>query len=58
MLILELESRKERKNRNLFRKDDYITNTHRGHGHCIAKGGDLNRMMAEFLGKTREVRRQ
>lgn len=32
-------------------KDDYITSTHRGHGHCIAKGGDLNRMMAELLGK-------
>jgi len=31
--------------------DDYITSTHRGHGHCIAKGGDVNRMMAELLGK-------
>lgn len=30
---------------------DYITSTHRGHGHCIAKGGDLNKMMAELLGK-------
>lgn len=31
--------------------DDYITSTHRGHGHCIAKGGDLNGMMAEIFGK-------
>ena len=31
--------------------DDYITSTHRGHGHCIAKGADLNLMMAELLGK-------
>lgn len=31
--------------------DDYITSTHRGHGHCIAKGADLNMMMAELLGK-------
>lgn len=32
-------------------KDDYITSTHRGHGHCIAKGADLRRTMAEILGK-------
>lgn len=32
-------------------KDDYITSTHRGHGHCIAKGADLNLMMAELQGK-------
>ncbi|MGM0365899.1 MAG: thiamine pyrophosphate-dependent dehydrogenase E1 component subunit alpha [Actinomycetota bacterium] len=32
--------------------DDYIVSTHRGHGHCIAKGGDLNKMMAELLGKS------
>ncbi|MFO7928787.1 MAG: thiamine pyrophosphate-dependent dehydrogenase E1 component subunit alpha [Candidatus Humimicrobiaceae bacterium] len=32
-------------------KEDYIVSTHRGHGHCIAKGGDLNKMMAELLGK-------
>ena len=32
-------------------KEDYITSTHRGHGHCIAKGADLNRTMAEILGK-------
>jgi acetoin:2,6-dichlorophenolindophenol oxidoreductase subunit alpha len=31
--------------------DDYLLNTHRGHGHCIAKGADLNLMMAEFRGK-------
>ncbi len=32
-------------------KDDYITSTHRGHGHCIAKGAGLNLMMAELMGK-------
>lgn len=32
--------------------DDQITSTHRGHGHCIAKGADVNRMFAEFFGKT------
>jgi len=30
---------------------DYITSTHRGHGHCLAKGADVGRMFAEFLGK-------
>ena len=30
---------------------DYILSTHRGHGHCIARGGDLNKMMAELFGK-------
>ncbi len=30
---------------------DLILSTHRGHGHCIAKGADLNKMMAEFMGK-------
>ncbi len=34
-----------------LRKDDYITSTHRGHGHLIAKGGSTDRMMAEVLGK-------
>ncbi len=34
-----------------LRADDYILSTHRGHGHCIAKGADLNLMMAEFFGK-------
>jgi TPP-dependent pyruvate/acetoin dehydrogenase alpha subunit len=33
-------------------KTDYITSTHRGHGHFIAKGGDLNMMMAELYGKS------
>lgn len=32
--------------------DDYILSTHRGHGHCIAKGADLKLMMAEFYGKS------
>jgi TPP-dependent pyruvate/acetoin dehydrogenase alpha subunit len=34
-----------------LRSDDYITSTHRGHGHCIAKGADMALMMAELLGK-------
>jgi pyruvate dehydrogenase E1 component alpha subunit len=34
-----------------LKMDDYITSTHRGHGHCIAKGADLKRTMAEVLGK-------
>lgn len=34
-----------------LRKEDYITSTHRGHGHLIAKGGRVDRMMAEMLGK-------
>ncbi len=34
-----------------LRKTDRITSTHRGHGHLIAKGGDLKRMMAEIFGK-------
>ncbi len=34
-----------------LRPDDYILSTHRGHGHCIAKGADINLMMAEFQGK-------
>ncbi len=33
-------------------QDDYITSTHRGHGHMIAKGGDLKRMMAELYGRS------
>jgi pyruvate dehydrogenase E1 component alpha subunit len=32
-------------------KGDYIISTHRGHGHCIAKGADLKKTMAEILGK-------
>jgi TPP-dependent pyruvate/acetoin dehydrogenase alpha subunit len=31
--------------------EDYITSTHRGHGHCIAKGGAMDRMMAELFAK-------
>jgi TPP-dependent pyruvate/acetoin dehydrogenase alpha subunit len=31
--------------------EDYITSTHRGHGHCVAKGASLDRMFAELLGK-------
>jgi pyruvate dehydrogenase E1 component alpha subunit len=34
-----------------LRPQDYILSTHRGHGHCIAKGADINLMMAEFMGK-------
>ena len=34
-----------------LRPDDYITSTHRGHGHLIAKGGKTDRMMAELFGK-------
>src|SRR5512144_3022654 len=32
-------------------RDDFITSTHRGHGHCLAKGASVNRMFAELLGK-------
>jgi pyruvate dehydrogenase E1 component alpha subunit len=34
-----------------LRRDDYITSTHRGHGHCLAKGAAVDRMFAELLGK-------
>ncbi len=34
-----------------LRNDDQISSTHRGHGHLVAKGGDLGRMMAELMGK-------
>ena len=34
-----------------LRSGDYIATTHRGHGHMIAKGGDLRLMMAELFGK-------
>jgi pyruvate dehydrogenase E1 component alpha subunit len=34
-----------------LREDDYITSTHRGHGHVIAKGAELKPMMAELFGK-------
>jgi pyruvate dehydrogenase E1 component alpha subunit len=32
-------------------RDDYITSTHRGHGHCLARGGELKLMLAELCGK-------
>ncbi len=32
-------------------ESDYITSTHRGHGHCLAKGGSADRMMAEVMGR-------
>ena len=34
-----------------MRDDDQVSSTHRGHGHLVAKGGDLNKMMAELMGK-------
>jgi TPP-dependent pyruvate/acetoin dehydrogenase alpha subunit len=36
---------------SVLRTSDRITSTHRGHGHCIAKGADINRMMAELFGR-------
>lgn len=36
---------------SVLRPDDYLTTTHRGHGHVIAKGGDLKRMFAELMGR-------
>ncbi|TFG58929.1 MAG: thiamine pyrophosphate-dependent dehydrogenase E1 component subunit alpha [Spirochaetales bacterium] len=33
-------------------REDYVTSTHRGHGHCIAKGADLNAVMAEMFAKS------
>jgi pyruvate dehydrogenase E1 component alpha subunit len=35
-----------------LRRDDFMVNTHRGHGNCIAKGADLKLMMAELFGKS------
>ena len=34
-----------------LRREDYITSTHRGHGHCLAKGASVDRMFCELLGK-------
>lgn len=34
-----------------LRRDDYVTSTHRPHGHYLAKGGDMNKLMAEIWGK-------
>jgi len=36
---------------SLLRDEDYITSTHRGHGHCIAKGAEPGKAMAELMGK-------
>ncbi|WP_067467769.1 thiamine pyrophosphate-dependent dehydrogenase E1 component subunit alpha [Actinomadura macra] len=36
---------------DVLRRDDHITTTHRGHGHCIAKGGEPKAMVAELLGR-------
>ena len=36
---------------SVLEPDDYVVSTHRGHGHCIAKGANVNLMMAELLGK-------
>lgn len=36
---------------SVLRDDDWITSTHRGHGHCLAKGADVDRMFAELLGR-------
>ena len=32
-------------------KDDFITSTHRGHGHCIAKGASIDKMFAELFSR-------
>src|SRR5438477_9044517 len=36
-----------------LRRDDFITSTHRGHGHCLAKGAEVTRMFAELLARRR-----
>lgn len=36
---------------SLLNNDDYILSTHRGHGHCLAKGADMGKMYAELFGK-------
>lgn len=36
---------------SMLRNTDFISSTHRGHGHCISKGADISLMMAELLGK-------
>ena len=40
-----------------LRRDDFITSTHRGHGHCLAKGATVDRMFAELLGELPGPRR-
>ncbi len=37
---------------SVLRDDDWITSTHRGHGHCLAKGADVGRTFAELLGRS------
>ncbi|OHB55542.1 MAG: pyruvate dehydrogenase (acetyl-transferring) E1 component subunit alpha [Planctomycetes bacterium GWF2_42_9] len=37
---------------NLLNKDDYVISTHRGHGHCLAKGADPKLLMAELFGRS------
>jgi pyruvate dehydrogenase E1 component alpha subunit len=36
---------------SILTREDRVTSTHRGHGHCIAKGADVRRMMAELFGR-------
>lgn len=36
---------------SVLEPDDYVVSNHRGHGHCIAKGADINKMIAELMGK-------
>jgi len=36
---------------SLLRADDMIASNHRGHGHCLAKGGDVGRLLAEIMGR-------
>lgn len=36
---------------SVLRKEDFVVSHHRGHGHCVAKGASLNRMMAELMGR-------
>jgi pyruvate dehydrogenase E1 component alpha subunit len=38
-----------------LRNDDYVFSTHRGHGHCLAKGADVRKMMAELFGRSTGV---
>ena len=38
-----------------LRENDYITSTHRGHGHIIAKGGELKYMMLNFLARKQDI---
>lgn len=37
---------------SLLRADDWIASNHRGHGHCLAKGADVGRVMAEIMGRS------